>query len=205
MQTRIIKINQKNAIGLAIKVLKGGGIIAFPTDTVYGIGLPVRNEAGIEKLFFIKGRDFNKAIAILIGDKSQIHPLTPQFNETAQKLAEKFWPGELTIVVEKSKELPGMLSPTPTIGIRMPDHEFTRKLLIQFGPLATTSANISGGENPLTADDVLKQLEGKIELLIDGGKVPGGTPSTVVDCTEQEISIIRRGSISEEEIRNALS
>ena len=205
MQTKVISITQTDIIDLAVKVFSQGGIVAFPTDTVYGVGALVQNEKSIEKLFLAKGRDFNKAIAVLIGDLNQLSLLTSNFNARAQKLANWFWPGGLTLVVEKTACLPMILSPLPTIGIRMPDHVFTRELLVRMGPLATTSANISGGMNPLTARDVLDQLEGKIDLVIDGGKAPGGTPSTVVDCTKEEPEIVRIGEISRDEIKRALS
>jgi L-threonylcarbamoyladenylate synthase len=204
MQTKVISTNQADAIDLAIKTLEQGGIIAFPTDTVYGVGALIQDDKGIEKLFLAKGREFNKAIAVLIGDLDQLPILTPKFNLLAQKLAKWFWPGGLTLVVEKSTYLPQILSPLPTIGIRMPDHAFTHQLLIKTGPLATTSANISGSQSPLSAQDVLSQLGGKIEMLIDGGISPGGTPSTVVDCTQKEPMIVRIGAISEDEIKKAL-
>jgi L-threonylcarbamoyladenylate synthase len=205
MQTKVISTSQKDAIDRAIRILNKGGIVAFPTDTVYGVGGLVQDERSIEKLFLAKGRDFNKAIAVLIGDLHQLSLLTPNFNVNAKKLAGRFWPGGLTLVVQKAVNLPSNLSRLPTIGIRMPDHVFTRKLLTKTGPLATTSANISGRANPLSAQDVLDQLTGKIDLLIDGGISPGGTPSTVVDCTKEEPAIIRIGAISEDEIKRALS
>ena len=141
----------------------------------------------------------------MIGDQNQLPLLTSNFNPIAEKLAKRFWPGGLTLVVEKSFLLPEILSPLSTIGIRIPDHPFACKLLINTGPLATTSANISGGINPLTAQEVLNQLEGKIDLVIDGGKVPGGKPSTVVDCTKEKPMIIRIGAISETEINRTFS
>ncbi len=205
MPTKKIPSAQKDAIDLAVQFLNQGGIVAFPTDTVYGVGALIQDPQGIEKLFLAKGRDFNKAIAVLIGDQEQLTQLTPNFNITARILAERFWPGGLTLVVEKSETLPQILSPLPTIGIRIPDHEFTRALLMKSGPLATTSANISGGVNPLTAQEVLTQLDGKIDLLVDGGESPGGTPSTVVDCTKEKYTIIRVGAIPAEEIQKALS
>jgi L-threonylcarbamoyladenylate synthase len=205
MQTKVISAIHSDAIDLAIKMLNRGGIVAFATDTVYGVGALVQNEKSIERLFLAKGREFNKAIAVLIGDLNQLPLLTSDFNARAQTLAKRFWPGGLTLVVEKLAQLPQNLSPLPTIGIRMPDHAFARELLIKAGPLATTSANISGSQNPLSAQDVLNQLDGKIDLLIDGGVSPGGTPSTVVDCTKEEPAIVRIGAISEDEIEKAFS
>ena len=205
MKTQIILSTRSNAIKTAGEILLKGGIIAFPTDTVYGLGSSVFDPAGIEKLFIAKGRDFNKAIAVLISNLSQLDLLTGDFNPSAHKLATRFWPGALTLVVKKLPSLPDILSPTSTIGIRMPDSEFTRNLISMTGSLATTSANLAGGKNPLTAQDVLDQLDGRIDLLIDGGKCPGGVPSTVVDCTQSKLVVLRQGSISEEDIQKTLS
>jgi L-threonylcarbamoyladenylate synthase len=205
MKTRIISIDEKNAIKISRKIFQHGGIIAFPTDTVYGLGALVDDSMAIQRLFMVKGRTFNKAIAVLVGSMDQLANLTPNFNKSAKKLADRFWPGGLTLIVEKSPNLPSILSPSRTIGIRMPDSEFTKELLMINGPLATTSANVSGGKNPTNAQEVLNQLGGKIDLLLDSGTILFGTPSTVVDCTGKKHSIIREGVISAEEIEKALS
>jgi L-threonylcarbamoyladenylate synthase len=200
----IIKTVQELELTEAVLIIEKGGLIAFPTDTVYGLAASVSNPEAINKLFKVKGRDFNKAIPILIGDLKQLDLVTEHFNPTARLLSSRFWPGALTLVVPIHSRLPAILSPQPTIGIRMPDHQFTLKLLKATGPLATTSANISGGRNPLAAGDVKKQLNGKIDLLIDGGRCPGGIPSTVVDCTKSEIRLIREGIITISEILDTL-
>jgi L-threonylcarbamoyladenylate synthase len=205
LKTQIILTMQSNAIKTAREILNMGGIVAFPTDTVYGLGSSAFDPTGIEKLFTAKGRDFNKAIAVLISNLSQLDLLTGDFNSSANKLATRFWPGALTLVVKKLPSLPDILSPTSTIGIRIPDNLFARDLISTTGPLATTSANLAGGKNPLTAQDVLEQLDRRIDLLIDGGKCPGGVPSTVVDCTQSKLVILRQGSISEDEIQKTLS
>jgi L-threonylcarbamoyladenylate synthase len=121
-----------------------------------------------------------------------------------KKLAEVFWPGALTLVVIKNPTLPDVLSSQATVGVRMPNHPFTLALLQTTGPLATTSANLSGHENPLTAQDVFTQLGGKIELILDGGSTPGSIPSTVVDCTGHHPVILRDGAISANAIQKAL-
>lgn len=204
MNTLTVLSNSPDAVSLAEKEINRGHLIAFPTDTVYGLAADVHNAAAIEKLFIAKGRDFNKSIAVLISDLDQLSLLTPSFSKMAHRLANYFWPGALTLIVEKITSLPLNLSSTPTLGIRMPDHEFTRKLLRKTGPLATTSANISGRRNTLAATDVLDQLNGKIDLLIDGGKCSGGVPSTVVDCTKEDPTILRHGEISIGDIEKAL-
>jgi L-threonylcarbamoyladenylate synthase len=204
-KTLVLPTNSPKAIPTALKVLNRDGLIAFPTDTVYGLASRLNSSAAIEKLFMAKGRDFNKAIAVLIGDLEQIHQVCSHFPSSAMLLALKFWPGALTMVVTRQPSLPAILSPNETIGVRIPDYLFARQLLRAAGPLATTSANLSGLANPLSALDVLAQLDGRIDLILDGGSVPGGVPSTVVGCVTDEIQIFRQGAITEEEIRKTLS
>ena len=127
--------------------------------------------------------------------------VTQAIPAVARRLAERFWPGPLTLVVARHPALPAILSPLPTVGVRMPDHPTALALLRQSGPLATTSANLSGGPNPLTAQEVLAQLDGRVDLIIDGGRCPGGVPSTVVDCTAGELKILRQGPITLEELQ----
>ena len=196
MKTTIIHSSQPDAIPQALKVLKQGGLVAFPTDTVYGVGANVFSAESIEKLFTAKGRDAAKAIPVLIGDPSQLAQVSSTPGETALRLAMRFWPGPLTLVVARHPSLPAILSPLPTVGVRMPDHAVALAILRQSGPLAVTSANLSGGPNPSSAEDVLAQLDGRIDLVIDGGLCPGGLPSTVVDCTADDLRILRQGPLT---------
>jgi len=205
MNTKLISASNPESIPLALQVIKNGGVVAFPTDTVYGVGANAFSVEGIEKLFLAKGRDTAKAIPVLIGDPGQFDLVTASINPVALQLAERFWPGPLTMVVTRHPHLPENISPLPTIGVRMPNHPFTLALLRQSGPLATTSANLSGGPNPSTAEEVLAQLEGRIDLIIDGGLCPGGIPSTVLDCTSSELHIIRQGPLSLEDLKQALA
>jgi L-threonylcarbamoyladenylate synthase len=204
VETKIIQTSLPDAISAALSCLARGGLIAFPTDTVYGVGVSAFSSASIELLFQAKGRDFNKAIAVLIGSLEQLGLVTAGMNEKALHLARRFWPGALTLVVERHGDMPAIISPTSTVGVRMPNHPFALALLQKCGPLATTSANLSGGPNPMNATDVLNQLNGRIDLLLDGGLVIGGVPSTVVDCTTPELRILRNGAISAEEIHSAI-
>ena len=144
MKTVTMDARVTSAIQSAREVILAGGLIAYPTDTVYGLSASPFQETAIERIFAAKGRDFNKAIAILVGDLEQLPLVTSGFTESAEVLARKFWPGALTLVVPIASTLPGIISPFPTIGIRMPDHPFALTLLRALGPLATTSANISG-------------------------------------------------------------
>ncbi|HHY89084.1 MAG TPA: threonylcarbamoyl-AMP synthase [Chloroflexi bacterium] len=204
LKTTRVAVNDPDALRQAMYTLRTGGLVAFPTDTVYGLAADVHSEAAIERIFEVKDRDMSKAIAVLVGEVSQLALVAENLSETAHILAARFWPGALTLVVPKHSGLPDHLSPYTTVGVRMPDHAFARELLRAAGPLATTSANRSGGPNPLTADDVLEQLDGRLDLLIDGGRCPGGVPSTVVDCTGAEARILRQGAITAAEIEHAL-
>jgi L-threonylcarbamoyladenylate synthase len=202
MKTTILPISSPNAVTKAIQILKNGGLIALPTDTVYGLAALVTDSVAIDRLYQVKERSHQKAIAVLVGSLDQVDHVVGHISEDARRLARHFWPGALTLVVPKHPDLPANLSPVPTIGVRMPDHTFTLELLRQVGPLATTSANISGGPNPKDAAEVLAQLDGRLELLLDGGLAPGGIPSTVVDCTAKEFKILREGAITLAQILN---
>jgi L-threonylcarbamoyladenylate synthase len=204
MQTERIQAQHPNAIHHALEIFTRGGVVAFPTDTVYGIGVPMR-ERTIERLFDIKSRDHAKAVAVLIADAEQLENVATEISDQVKKLAAKFWPGPLTLVVMRNPKTPWFLSKNDTIGVRVPDHAVTRALLAAAGPMAVTSANLSGGANTLTAGEVLSQLNGRIELVIDGGQTPGDQPSTVVDMTGKEPKILREGPVSEAEIRAALA
>lgn len=204
MLTQILPTNAPDAVRRALTILASGGLIAFPTDTVYGLAAGLNSHAGIQRLYEAKARSANKAIAVLIGEFPQLEQVTSGLTAPADRLAHAFWPGALTLVVPKHPQLPANLSPLPTVGVRMPNHDFARELMRAAGPLATTSANISGEANTLKAQEVLEQLDGRIELLLDGGAVPGGIPSTVVDCTIDPPQILRQGAIGAGEISAAL-
>ena len=205
MKTRLLDQNNKTAFQEALDVIRSGGVVAVPTDTVYGIACSVNDPEAIQSLYAIKIRESIKAIPVLIADLNQIDQVANDLNGNALKLAKSFWPGALTIIVKKNELLPGNLTVHPTVGIRMPDHEWLRALIREAGPLAATSANISGEVSPSSADQVLDQLEGRIELIIDGGECKGGISSTVVDCSANEIIILRKGAITPEEIQSALN
>ena len=205
MKTQVLHTTDPGAIDTALSVLKAGGLVGIPTDTVYGLAALLHDSQAIARIYQAKERSENKAIAVLIGDLEQLELVAESTSADARRLAAAFWPGALTLVVPRRAGLPENLSPLPTIGVRMPDHDFARSLLHRAGPLATTSANLSGGPNPRNAAEVLAQLEGRIELLLDGGDAPGGVPSTVVDCTGSDIRILRRGAITKEQLAAAIN
>jgi L-threonylcarbamoyladenylate synthase len=205
MKTKIIPQSDVQSSATALEIIRNGGVVAVPTDTVYGIACAVTHPAAIKQLYAIKERDALKAIPVLVGDLQQVEKLTANFTKQAERLSKELWPGALTIIVPKAEHLPVELSAYDTVGIRMPDHDWLRELMLLSGPLAATSANLSGAPSPATAKEVLAQLDGRIELIVDGGECKGGIPSTVVDCSRPEIKILREGGISPERIYNLLS
>jgi len=193
------------AIQTALEILQSGGLVSFPTDTVYGVGALAFDAKAVESIYTAKDRPIEKAIPILIGGADDMEKVGMNIPDIAHQLAARFWPGPLTVVIPKKPTLPESVSATDTVGVRMPDHEVARALLRAAGPMAVTSANISGQPSPSTAPEVFAQLGGRIDLIIDGGATPGGVPSTVIDCTGEELRILREGPISLEEIRIKLS
>jgi len=194
-------------IAQAVDVLRQGGVVAFPTDTVYGVGADVRQPEAIAALYEVKERPLSKAIPVLLARAEDLCSVAREVPKSAWRLAEQFWPGALTLVVRRSPSLPSILTAGgSTVAVRVPDHPVVRALIEGLGaPLAATSANISGQPSSVTADDVLAQLGGRIALILDGGPCPGGRSSTVVDLTTTPPRVLRPGPISAEQIRAALS
>jgi L-threonylcarbamoyladenylate synthase len=204
MKTEVISSNASNAITSALEVLHAGGLVAFPTDTVYGVGALAFDGIAVESIYVAKERPVEKAIPVLIGDSSDLSQVAEEIPMLAARLIARFWPGPLTVLVPKKPSLPAVISATSTIGVRVPDHEVARALLRLAGPTAVTSANISSQPSPTTAEDVMVQLGGRIALIIDGGRTLGGVPSTLVDCTGTEIQILREGPLAKERLLNAI-
>ncbi len=205
MRTEVIDAEYPTALQHALDVLKHGGIVAFPTDTVYGLATLPTLEESIESLYIIKDRNREKAIAILMSSYSELSDVASVVSPLAMRLAETFWPGPLTLIMPRHPRLPEILANNNTIGVRVPNHPVALGLLKLSGPLAVTSANLSGQDNACTAAEVLRQIKGRFHLLLDGGETPGGIPSTVVDCTGSKPIILREGPISEGEINQVIS
>ncbi|MBI5351676.1 MAG: threonylcarbamoyl-AMP synthase [Chloroflexi bacterium] len=193
MKTEIIPASE---IQTALDILNKGGIVAFPTDTVYGLGALAFDNTAIESIYTAKNRPIEKAIPVLIGDMSDLEKVGDNVPDMALRFAARFWPGPLTCIIPKKLTLPLAVSATATVAVRIPDHADVCALLRAAGPMAVTSANISGGANPSTAQEVYDQLKGRIPLILDGGKTRGGVPSTLVDCTGPSPLILREGPIS---------
>lgn len=204
MKTQVLPIDSFNSIREALIIIQNGGLVAFPTDTVYGLAADLHSSSAIDRIYLAKGRETTKAIPVLVYSPDQVNQVASEFNMNAKKLAEKFWPGALTLILPKLPLLPENLSNSASVAVRMPDYAPVLTILMHSGPLAVTSANLSGGVNPLTAQDVLDQLGGRIDLILDGGAVTGGVPSTIVDCSVEPVGIIRLGAISTEQIFSAL-
>jgi L-threonylcarbamoyladenylate synthase len=191
----------------AIGVLRAGGVVALPTDTVYGIGVALETPGGIERLFAAKRRPPEKGIALLLADADQARGLG-RFGRAADALAAAFWPGGLTLVVPIARgvELPSVLTGgAPTIGLRVPAHPAPRALAHALGPLPTTSANVSGQPELPDAEAVLEQLGDGIDLVLDGGPAHGGPASTVVLAEDEASRILRRGAIDPRVVSEVLS
>jgi len=187
-----------------VKILQKGGVIAFPTDTVYGLGADAFNSTAVERIYEIKNRPKHRQLPLLIAATEQLTALADPIPEIAWFLARRFWPGGLTLVLPKTDSVPAYLAPGPTIAVRVPDHPVCLALIQRLGnPIIGTSANISGQPAALTAEEVGQQLERKIDFIINGGKCPGGKESTVVDVTHEPPIILRQGIISSNEIDKA--
>ncbi len=187
---------------VAVATLRAGGVVALPTDTVYGICVALETPGGVERLFELKRRLPDKGIILLLEDEAQaarIGLMTP----AANALVAACWPGGLTVVVPQRTDVPlpaALTAGSATIGLRVPDHATPRALAAAVGPLPTTSANVSGLPEARDAGEILEQLGNAIDLVLDGGPVPGGPASTVVDCTGALPRILREGAISTERV-----
>ena len=187
-------------------LINDGGVVIFPTETVYGIGGDAFNEKAVEKIYELKSRPKSKAISLLIGDLSMIDDLAVDVSETERKIIENFFPGPLTIILKKSKKVPDIVTAGfDTVGVRMPENEIALKLIREVGkPLATPSANISGKPSGTEYSEIIKEFDGKIDCFIDGGKTKIGFASTIVKVENGEIKILREGKITKEDIEKVL-
>jgi L-threonylcarbamoyladenylate synthase len=201
--TVLLDARQSQSLEQAAALLRQGGLVAFPTDTVYGLGALVWNEASVARIYRAKARPAEKAIPVLLAGVGQLALLGVEATPLLLALAERFWPGPLTLVVPCDGRVPAIVTAgTQTVAVRTPDHPAARHLFELTGqPLAVTSANLSGHANPLSADDVMAQLGGRIEAVVDGGVCPGGVPSTVLDLTHCPPRILRSGPVTGADLR----
>ena len=211
MKTEIIQANPESpsldVIDKAVRLIQDGELVAFPTDTLYGIGCNAFNLEATEKLFLLKERPFSKPINLLISELNQIKQIVTEISVPAQKLISNFWPGALTIIFPKKKgTLENISGGSDSIGVRMPNYIITLQIIKRTNlPLAVTSANLSGKESSTTAEEVINHFQNKIPMIIDGGKTPLELGSTIVDVSEKKPKILREGYISSDLIDKVLS
>ena len=181
----------------AVAVLKNGGVVAIPTDTLYGLAADVFNTAALDRVFAVKGRPDDLALPVLVSGWEQVKRVAENFPPQAQNLAERFWPGGLTLVVQKIPGLPDRLTAGgPTVAVRMPGHPVPIQLIDGLGgPITGTSANISGGADLLTLAELTDQIGSRVDYIVKSGPEPGGTASTVIDITSGHPKLLRDGAI----------
>jgi len=200
----IIKINPKNpdkkTIEKAAKILRNGGAVIYPTDTLYGLGVNASDSKAVLRVFEIKGRE-KKPISVAVANLSEAKKYA-KFNSVALKIAKKFLPGPLTLILPSKLNLPKELNPNDEkVRIRIPDSKIALELIKKCKfPLTATSANLSGGKNPITAREAIRQIGDKVDLVLDAGKCRYNKPSTVVDLSSNKIEVVREGVISKKEL-----
>ncbi len=210
MRALIIKIDpdrpREKTIEEAVRIINNGGLVAFPTETVYGLGTDALNEEAVKKIFEIKGRPRDKPLSILIGRKEKLIKYVQEIPKAAEILIAKFWPGPLTLIFKASSLIPDIIKgKNNTIGIRMPDCKIARKIIQASGvPLACPSANLSGRPSPTKAEEVIKDLGKRIALILDGGETKIGVESTVLDLTTSPPSILREKALKREKIEEVI-
>ncbi len=211
MKTRTLVVNsttpEPDAIRQAAEVLRRGGLIAFPTDTLYALGADALSADAVERVLTVKGRSRGKPLSVLVPSVDAISALGVSLADSLRDALRTFWPGPLTVVVKASERFPSVLtSATGTIGLRIPAGAVSRALLAAWdGPVIGTSANKSGGPDPADAKTVQRAIGGQIDLILDGGRVSLGVPSTVLDCTVAPARILREGAVPRARLAAAMT
>ena len=202
MKTLILN---ENDIEKAAQIIKKGGLVAMPTETVYGLAANALDGKAVAKIFKAKGRPMDNPLIVHISDISQIYSLVSEFPEKAKILADKFWAGPLTIILPKSKIIPDEVSAgLDTVAVRFPSNEIARKLISLSMPLAAPSANLSGSPSPTNARHVRDDMNGRIDAIIDGGECEVGVESTVITLATDIPRLLRPGGITVEQLREAI-
>ncbi len=202
MRTEIITVDprhpQTNALKEAARIIIGGGVIAFPTDTTYGLGANPFNDGAVERIFELKGRQAEKPILILIDHPQQLKELVQGISHSAQELMDKFWPGPLTLIFSASHSLrEHVIARSGKIGVRLPDSQIARRLVQEAGvPVTATSANISGKQSALDVNNVCTYFGDRLDLILDAGQAVQAIESTVIDVTCEVPVVVRQGAIT---------
>lgn len=199
---KVYPVDLPSALPEAIKLLKSGSLVAFPTDTVYGVAAHAFLPQAVARLYVAKERPRERAIPLLLAKSGDLPLVARDIPEIAWLLIERFWPGGLTLVLFRKTIVPEIVcAGGETVAVRVPDHRLALALIEGTGaPLATTSANLSGRPEPVTAREVCQQLGARIDLILDGGPSPGGIPSTVVDLSVSPPAVLRKGAIAPERL-----
>ncbi|MBI3468774.1 MAG: threonylcarbamoyl-AMP synthase [Planctomycetes bacterium] len=210
MKTRVLKIDplepEADRLAAAADVIRAGGLVAFPTETVYGLGASALNAEACRRIFAAKGRPANNPLIVHVAQAADALPLVSEWPETAERLAQRFWPGPLTLVLPRSQHVPDVVTAGgSTVAVRVPAHPVARGLIEAAGlPIAAPSANPSALISATQAEHVLRGLGGRIELLLDGGPTPGGLESTVLDLTVDPPRLLRPGLVSAQKIESVI-
>jgi L-threonylcarbamoyladenylate synthase len=196
----------KRALDGARLTLERGGAVAFPTETFYGLAVRYDDGAALRRLYELKRRQKDKPIPLIAGERKTLGLVALPLNPTAERLAQRFWPGPLTILTAATEGLSDFLTGgTGNVAVRIPGESFALRLACLLGmPLTATSANISGQPPADNPDKVIEYFGDSLDLIVDGGKTPGGKPSTIIDVTDEQVRIVRKGAISREEIFGVL-
>ena len=202
MRTRTVSTE---AIDEIVETLRGGGPVALPTETVYGLAAPAADAEAVRRIFEVKGRPADNPLIVHVADARSAFELVAEVPDYARRLAEALWPGPLTLVLPSAVEWPWVQAGHSTLAIRVPEPTYLREVLRRSGPLAAPSANRSGRPSPTTADHCRDDLDGLIPLIVDGGPARGGMESTVVDCTAPEAVVLRPGPVTLDDIRGAVT
>jgi len=194
-------VDMREQIERGIAILKQGGLVAFPTDTVYGLGGSAYNEPAVKRLYRLKQRPEARPLPILVADMVQMTEVAGVLPPVARKLADSFLPGALTLVLPRSARVPDVITGGKTVAVRIPAHPVAIALIRGLGsPIVGTSANLSGRPSALTAEEVYSQFGDRLGLVIDGGRCPGGRESTIVDVTGAKPRVLREGAISRQQL-----
>jgi L-threonylcarbamoyladenylate synthase len=194
---------ESDKIRLAADIIQNGGVIAYPTETVYGLGANIYNATAVNRIYTLKGREQQKALIVIVHSFDLLQELVTHVSDEASLLIQHFWPGPLTMIFSAKPSVPEFITGGgKTIAIRIPNHPICRELIKAcHAPLASTSANLAGGQNPTTAREVAETFGAQLDLIIDGGPSQSNIPSTVLDVTGKKVRLVRQGAITIETIK----
>ena len=207
METIILQSDNLSDLQQAAELLRAGETVAFPTDTVFGLGANAQNDTAVQKIYEAKGRPSDKPLILLIHDKAQLQQFVDEVSDVAVKLIETFWPGPLTLVLPLKQNTVSetVTRGMTTIGVRMPNHPVALKLLqLTDVPIAAPSANLSGNPSPATAEEVVADLDGRIAAIVSGSVCSIGQASTIIDVSSTTPVILRQGLISAAQLEQIL-